>query len=78
MTFNKIVTADFCGLTGPAVEKILALSAAPAVLYQEDPASDAEIIRRIGDADCVLVSWRTKISAAIFAACPAIRYVGMC
>ncbi|MCD8350834.1 MAG: NAD(P)-binding domain-containing protein [Planctomycetaceae bacterium] len=78
MTFNKIVTADFCGLTGPAVEDILALSASTAVIHNDDPESDEDLIRRVGAADCVLVSWRTKMSAEIFAACPAIRYVGMC
>lgn len=78
MQFNKIATADFCGLTGPSAEKILALSAAPAQVYDADPDSEEEIIRRVGDADCVLVSWRTKIGANVFASCPNIRYVGMC
>lgn len=78
MKFAKIATADLCGLTGSSAEKIYALSTAPAAIHNDDPKDEAEIIRRIGDADCVLVSWRTRIGPNVFAACPNIRYVGMC
>lgn len=78
MNFKKIATADFCGLTGPSVEKIFALSSQPPAIHDDDPQSEEEIIRRVGDADCVLVSWRTKIGPNIFNACPNIRFVGMC
>ncbi len=78
MQFNKIATADFCGLTGPSAEKILSLSAAAPAVYDTDPANEEEVIARVGDADCVLVSWRTRIGTGVFAACPNIRYVGMC
>ena len=57
--FNKIVAVDRCGLTPEIVEKINRLSVVPAQIYSDVPASDDEIIERIGDADCVLVSWQT-------------------
>ena len=42
------------------------------------PKDDAEIIRRIGDADAVLLSYTSRIGQPVIDACPAIRYIGMC
>lgn len=78
MQFHKIVSVDAVGLVGDFREAVLRLSAAPAVLREDDPADGDAVIDRIGDADCVLVGWRTRIGAAALAACPAVRYVGMC
>ena len=78
MKFNKLATVDYCGLVGPSKNKILELSTLAPSLVDNDPTSDDEIITRIGDADCVLVSWRTKLTAAVLNACPSIKYVGMC
>ena len=76
--FEKIVALDHCGLTTEIVEKINALSASPVKLYQDIPASDEEIIERIGDADCVLVSWQTKINANVLRSAKSVKYIGMC
>jgi len=78
MKFKKIVSIDPCGLVGEYKDKIYALSAAEPVIYDSIPQSDEEIINRIGDADCVLVSWNTKVNAAAIKACPTIRFIGMC
>lgn len=78
MKFAKIVTVDYCGLTGTSADKILAMSTQQAVIHTDDPTTKQEIIARIGDADCVLVSWRTKLDAEILQACPNISYIGMC
>ncbi len=48
------------------------------VLYDDLPGSDEEIIRRIGDADCLLVSYTTRVGAGVISACPNLRYIGMC
>ena len=47
-------------------------------MHYDAPADDAEIIRRIGTADAVLVSFRTRISRNVIESCPGIRYIGMC
>lgn len=78
MQFEKVVAVNRCNLTGPARIGIAELSKAPAVLDADDPADDKEMIARIGDADCVLVSWRTHIGANVLEACPAVKYIGMC
>lgn len=78
MTFQKITLIDSCGLTSPVVEQIKLLSKEPITVYTEDPADEAEILRRIGDSDAILVSWRTKVSAEVIQAAPNLRYIGMC
>lgn len=78
MTFQKITLIDSCGLTSPVVEQIKLLSKEPITVYTDDPADEAEILRRIGDSDAILVSWRTKVSAEVIQAAPNLRYIGMC
>ena len=69
MTFQKITIIDSCGLTNPVVEQITLLSKESIVIYNDDPANDDEILVRIADSDCVLVSWRTKINAEVIKVC---------
>ena len=76
--FNKIVAVDRCGLTPEIVEIINRLSVVPAQIYSDVLASDDEIIERIGDADCVLVSWQTRINQNVLRSAKSLKYVGMC
>lgn len=78
MAFQKITLIDSCGLTSPVVEQIKRLSKEPITVYADDPVDEAEILRRIGDSDCVLVSWRTKICAEVIQAASNLKYIGMC
>lgn len=76
--FKKIVAIDNCGLTPEAIDKINELSIAPIKLHTDFTTSDEEIISRISNADCVLVSWRTRINKHILQAAKSVRYIGMC
>ena len=78
MKFNKIVQIDSCGLVSPFKEKIYNLSINIPELYEDFPGNEEEIINRIGDADCVLVSWNTPINAKVLQSVPKLKYVGMC
>lgn len=78
MTFQKIILIDSCGLTKPVLEQITLLSTEPIVIYNDFPELDSEIIRRIADSDCVLVSWHTKVNAEVIQAAPNLKYIGMC
>ncbi len=49
-----------------------------AVFWGDSPESDSELVRRIGDADAVMVSHTTRISRDVMLSCPNIRYIGMC
>lgn len=76
--FNKLVLVDHCGLTLLEVEELANFSKHRLAIYNDYPTSETVIIERIGDADGVLVSWHTKITATVLASCPSLRYIGMC
>ena len=78
MTFQKITIIDSCGLTIPVLEQIAQLSKSPIIIYNDFPDSDAEILNRIADSDCMLVSWHTKVNADVIQAAPNLKYIGMC
>lgn len=48
------------------------------ILYDDYPTNNSEIISRIDDAECVLVSWNTRIDKGVIESCPNIKYIGMC
>lgn len=64
-------------LTSEAKEK-LKLYADEVVMHSDMPDTDSEITARIGDADAVLVSFTTTLTADILAKCSNLKYVGMC
>lgn len=78
MIFQKITIIDSCGLTSPVMEQITLLSTEPIIVHYDDPADDTEILSRIADSDCILVSWRTKVNAEVIKASPNLKYIGMC
>lgn len=75
--FKKLVAIEPVNLVEEA-EKELYQYAEEVVMYGDVPSDDDEIIRRIGDADGVLLSYTSKINRYVFEHCPAVRYVGMC
>ena len=78
MTFQKITLIDSCGLTSEVLEQIAQLSIEPIEIYNDFPATDDEILQRIGDSDCILVSWNTRVKAEVIMASPKLKYIGMC
>ncbi|MBC8005507.1 MAG: dihydrofolate reductase, partial [Verrucomicrobia bacterium] len=78
MIFQKITLIDSCGLTADTLEQIAKLSASPITIYNDFPSNDEEILRRIADSDCILVSWNTRVNAEVIKSSPSLRYIGMC
>lgn len=75
--FNKLVAIEPINLTSFALEKLKEF-ANEVVLFNDIPKNDAEIIRRIGNADAVLLSYTSRIEKSVLDACPNIIYIGMC
>ena len=75
--FEKLVAIEPVSLV-PEAEKELSRYARQVVLYEDIPADDGEIARRVGDADAVLLSYTSRLTAAAMERCPDLRYVGMC
>lgn len=75
--FKKLVAIEPVSLI-PSAERKLHDYAKEVVLFHDVPRDDAEIIRRIGDADAVLLSYTSRIEKNVLETCPGIRYIGMC
>ncbi|MFT4107953.1 MAG: NAD(P)-dependent oxidoreductase [Lacrimispora sp.] len=75
--FDKLVAIEPVSLVKEAEQELFRY-AREVVLYEDIPADDEEIIRRIGDADGVLLSYTSRINRHVLETCPDIKYVGMC
>jgi len=75
--FEKLVAIEPVNLI-PSAQQKLHNYAKEVVLFEDVPKDDAEIIRRIGDADAVLLSYTSRLEKKVFEACHGIRYIGMC
>ena len=75
--FRKLVAVEPIRFDRQAVQK-LSQVADEVICYQDSPASQEEMLRRIGDADAVLVFCTSTIGAWVMERCPNLRYIGMC
>ena len=75
--FEKLVAIEPVSLI-PSAEQELSRYAKEVVLFEDIPAGNDKIVRRIGDADAVLLSYTSRIDKDVLSRCPNIRYIGMC
>lgn len=75
--FRKLVAIEPAGLLPDAVKRLYDL-AGEVVFYDDIPQDDKEVARRIGDADAVLLSYTSSITAAAMSECRELKYIGMC
>lgn len=75
--FKKMVAIEPTKLLPEWDEKLKKL-AEEAIFYEDVPTESAVIIDRIGDADCVMLSFTSFIDRTVLDACPNIRYIGIC
>lgn len=78
MKFNKIVCVDRTKLKDWALEELQKYSEDKIQNYTDYPESREEIIKRIGNAEAIFVSWHTAIDEDIIKNCPSLKYIGMC
>jgi lactate dehydrogenase-like 2-hydroxyacid dehydrogenase len=78
MKFNKIVLVDRTGLRDWAITELQKYSIAKIENHQDYPHTELELIKRIGTADGILVSWHTQIPKDVIKECPNLKYIGMC
>lgn len=77
MKFKKISVIEPSNLFDESIEELKKL-ADEVVVYQNDvPETKEEIIRRIGGADAVILSYTTNLTQDILKQCPQIKYIGM-
>lgn len=75
--FDKLVAIEPVSLI-PAAEQKLHDYAKEVIMFDDIPQNNAEIIRRISDADAVLLSYTSRIDKEVLDACTNISYIGMC
>ena len=75
--FKKIVAVDETLLNEEALQQLQKLGE-KVVVYHDFPQDEHIVTERIGDADCLLVSFRTPIRKSVLDACRNIQYIGMC
>lgn len=76
--FKQIVIIDKTGLKDWAIEKLRSYSQNQVKIYTDVPSDASEAAVRIGDADAVFVSHKTRLGAEVLSKCPNLKYVGMC
>ncbi|MGQ1947824.1 NAD(P)-dependent oxidoreductase [Geofilum sp. OHC36d9] len=75
--FKKLVGIEPLELI-PSANKKLESFAETLILHEDQPSSAEEIAKRIGDADAVLLSYRSNLGRDILEQCPNVKYIGMC
>ena len=75
--FRKLVEAGPIGLQ-PWAEEKLSDYADEIIRFETLPESEEELVKRIGDADAVLVRTLPLVPASVLSECKSLKYVGMC
>ena len=75
--FKRLTAIEPVGLVPQALEELRGY-AEEVRLFDDLPADDDEIVRRIGDSDAALLSYTSRIDRAVIERCPSLRYIGMC
>lgn len=76
MIFKKIVAVEPLLLTTEGIKELKTLGKETAFFSDVSPNED-ETIKRIGNADCVLARFTTKITKKVLEKCPSVKYIGM-
>lgn len=63
MTCHHIALLDNVALSPRHQEQIRLLSDSPVRFPETDPVDERDLVNRSGDADTILVSWRSRITA---------------
>lgn len=75
--FKKIVCVDYTKLEPWALEELQKCSEEKIDVYDDYPDSKEEVVKRIGEADAVLVSWHTELDEEIIKKSSNLKYIGM-
>lgn len=78
MMFEKLVIIEPINVLPNHIKKLHEFAKEVIYFNNSLPKNDEEIISRIQNADCVLVSYTTSISANVLEHCKNIKYIGMC
>ena len=75
--FNKLVIIETINVLPTHIEKLNEI-AKEVIYYKNLPTNDDEIIKRIDDADAVLLSYTSSINSYVLEHTKNLKYIGMC
>lgn len=75
--FEKLVIIEPINMLDVHLNKLNDV-AKKVIYYKDIPSNDDEIIKRIDDADAVLLSYTSSINSYVLENCKNIKYIGMC
>ena len=78
MKFKQIIILDQVNLSEESVKELNKYSENEVNLYLDDPKNEEETIQRVGNADCILLSWKTKINEKVLNSCKNLKFIGIC
>lgn len=78
MKFKQIVILDNINITGNSIAKLKNYSENKVKIFDFDPRDNNEIIERLSNADCALLSWRTPIDREVLSACKKLKFICLC
>lgn len=78
MKFKQIVVLDNINISDSSISALKDYSENKVKIFNSDPKDNNEIIERIEDADCVLLSWRTPIDKEILSKCLNLKFICLC
>jgi phosphoglycerate dehydrogenase-like enzyme len=76
--FHKIAVLGDTRLLEDTKQHIQELSEQPVIFPGTNAADEDELVARTGDADAILFSWGTNITASYLEHCPSLKYIGVC
>ncbi len=76
--FKKLVIIEPINVLQSHIKKLESFANEVIYFNSSLPKNDEEIISRIQDSDCVLVSYTTSINSYVLENCKNIKYIGMC
>ena len=77
MKFTQIVILDDISIFDKSLEILGQFSQKPLKIYYSDPQTQEEILERIADADCVILTWRTAITKETLDKCSHIKLIAL-
>ena len=78
MKFKQIVVLDDINISDSSMSALKDYSDSKVKVFDADPKDNNEIIERIGNADCILLSWRTPIDKKILSKCTKLKFICLC
>ncbi len=76
--FNEVAVIEETGLRDWALDALRSLTIGPFRTFHTSATDETELIRRIGSADGVFLSWTTQLNEHVLRESPNIQFIGLC